>query len=209
MSNSDSAASQANFIQTLPGTSVDLEGNLTIRPGQTDLEIKWALHGINRTDPELAAMIYRARLIDFLNRHHSDTDWADILTPRQREVMLQGRRCKERLTYAKDKGSPVRSYRRNLSLTDDERRAEDAERKRRDRAAKSDGPSKLKTDLSGMTAEEQDEHRRQKARERKQRQRDKKRLTANMTPDEIVQHEHDLEKAEEAKLRAIMTALRE
>lgn len=207
MNNSDSPSSQANFVQSLPGTSATLENDFTIRPGQTDLELKWTLHGINKTDPDLAAMIYRARLTDFLNRHYSNTNWNNILTPRQQEVMLQGRQCKERREYAEDKGSPVRSYRRNLNLTDNERRAEDAERKRRDRAAKSTGPSKRKTDLSGMTTEEKTEHRRQKVRERQQRQRLKKRLTANMTPDEIAQHERELEKAEEAKLMAIMIEL--
>lgn len=204
MNNSDSTPSQANFDQSHSVAPSYKYYDLTIRPGQTDFEIKWALHGINRSDADLAAMVYRARLIDYLSRHHPGDNWYDILTPRQQEVMLEGRRCKERREYAKEKGSPVRAYR--TGRTDDEKRAEDAERKRRARAR--GAPSKLKTDLSAMSDEELSEHRRRKARERKQRQREKERLTSSMTPEELAQHELVLERVEAAKIKAIMDTLR-
>lgn len=206
MSNSDNENTQAYFVDTYSIPEILPSSDLTIRAGQTDLEIKYTLLGLNRNDPDLATLIYRAKLIDYMKRHHFGDDWNALLTPRQQEVMLEGRQCADRRKYEKRKGAPVRSYRRNLNLTDDEKRAEDAERKRRDRA-RDGGPSKRKPDLAAMSAQERDEHKKRKARERKQRQRDKQRLAASMTEAELQAHEEALEREEQAKLQAIIATL--
>lgn len=206
MSNSDDENTQAYFVDTHSLPETPLSKDMTVRAGQTDLEIKYTLLVLNRNDPDLAALVYRAKLIDYMTRHHYGDDWDPLLTPRQQEVMLEGRRCADRRQYAKDKGAPVRSYRRNLNLTDDERRAEDAERKRRDRA-RDEGPSTRKIDLAAMSAQERDEHKRSMARERKQRQRDKQRLAASMTEAELQAHEEALEREEQAKLQALIASL--
>lgn len=198
---------QANSTSIYPAEITPPQVDLTIRPGQTDLEVKWALHGINKSDPDLAAMVYYARLVGFLAQNHDHERWEDILTPLQRKVMLQGRRCKERREYAKEKGGPVRSYRRDLNQTDDEKRADDAERKRRERAAKSTGPSRLRTDLSGMSAADQAEHRKKKNRERQQRLREEKRLTKGMTPDQLAQREEARQRADQAELLELVTKI--
>ncbi|QBX34270.1 hypothetical protein E4191_05725 [Paracoccus liaowanqingii] len=208
MDNSDNTPPDKEFTELLPASPISIQDDLVIRPGQSDIGVKWSLLRFNKTNPDLAALVYRAKLIHYLNRYHMDVSWRDIITPLQQEVMDQGRQCSGRRKYAKEKGSPVRSYRRDLNQTDDERRAEDAARKRQSRAAQVLQPSMRKTDLSTMSVEEQASHRRQKARERKQKQREKDRLLARMTPEEAMQHECDIVEAEKAKLLEIIIALR-
>lgn len=163
----------------------------TPRIGQTDREIEWYLKDCNR-EKFVAYGLY-AR--DFYRTKPDDAAaasvWYDSWSQRQTEIIEESTRYKGRKSYADEKGSPVRGYRRGIGSTQtpEEKRAEDAERKRKSRANIAAGEVKTskRANIAAMTPDEKAQRKREQARLRKQKQRE----SAKLSPAELEKREID------------------
>lgn len=163
----------------------------TPRIGQTDREIEWYLKDCNRE----IFVAYGLYARDFYKTKPDDAAaasiWYNSWSPRQTEIIEEFKRYKGRKSYADEKGSPVRGYRRGIgnAQTPEEKRAEDAERKRKSRANKAAGQVKTskRANITTMTPDEKAQRKRELARLRKQKQRE----NAKLSPAELEKREID------------------